>query len=281
MIGLIQVAELVERRLGGPVVAGVYVIAGAFAGLVSLATDPLAVHAGASAAVCGLFGLLLAVIVSSLVRGPAMPLPIFQLLGPATVLFGLYAIVSDGIDNRPNLTGLVVGGMAGLAIVLSAGDRKVAARPFAIGVAIAVALMVYVALPLRGTTDVRADLVEVVTNDDRQAYVFRTVMERFNARQVPIDRPVVAALIERTFMPQLADARRRVEHLRATLSDQQPLVAAAVEYARLREESWRLRADGLRTGRMAVLRDADRTERASLAALEKLRTVQHTLAIHL
>jgi membrane associated rhomboid family serine protease len=283
LIGLVQVAELLERWLGGPLVAGVYLIAGAFGSVVSLLDHPLAVHVGASAAVFGLFGLLLAVIGWSAVRptGPVIPLPVYTLLAPATVLFLLYAGVADGIGNRPNLTGLVAGGIAGLAIMAKAGERKLDARSYGIGIVAATAVMVYVALPLRGTTDVRAELVEVVTNEDRQAHVFRLVMARFTARRVPIDRPMVAALIERTFIPQLADARRRVERLRATLSDQQPLVLAATEYTRLREESWRLRADGLRSGRMAVLGEADRTEQASLAWLAKLRTIQLTFAKHL
>jgi membrane associated rhomboid family serine protease len=283
LIGLVQVAELLERLLGGPVVAGVYLIAGTLGGLVSLLDHPLAVHVGGSAAVYGLFGLLLAIAGWSAVRptGHVIPLPVYQLLAPAAVLFLLYASLVDDIGNRPNLTGLVVGGVAGLATMAFAGERKIGAKPYAIGIGVASALMLSIAWPLRGTTDVRAELVEVVTNEDRQARVFRLVMEQFNVRRVPIDRPRVAALIERTFTPQLIDARRRVEGLRVTLSEQQPLVLAAMEYVRLREQSWRLRADGLRSGRAAVLRDADRAEQAALAALEKLRTVQPTIPIHL
>jgi rhomboid protease GluP len=283
LIGLVQVAELAERWVGGPLVAAVYLVAGTFGSIVSLLDHPLDVHVGGSAAVYGLFGLLLAIMGWSSVRptGRVIPLPVYQLLAPAAVLFFLYASVVDDIGNRPNLTGLVVGSVAGVATFAVAGERKITAKFYGIGVAVATALLLYVAWPLRGTTDVRAELVEVVTNEDRQARVFRLVMEQFNARRVPIDRPRVAALIERTFTPQLTRTRRRVEQLRVTLSEQQPLVLAAIEYVRLREQSWRLRADGLRSGRAAVLRDADRTERAALAALEKLRTIQPTFPIHL
>jgi hypothetical protein len=58
-------------------------------------------------------------------------------------------------------------------------------------------------------------------------------------------------------------------------------MAAAAEYIRLREESWRLRVEGLRGGKMDVLREADRVEQASLEMLRKLRTVQQTFAIRL
>jgi hypothetical protein len=50
-----------------------------------------------------------------------------------------------------------------------------------------------------------------------------------------------------------------------------PLVAAAEEYFRLREQSWRDRIDGLRKSRMDMLRNAEKTERAALEALQKVR----------
>ena len=282
LIGFVQVAELLERLVGGPVVAGVFLIAGTLASLVSVVDHPLAIHAGASAGVYGLFGLLLAMTGWSALRpGAAMiPWAVYQTLVPATVLFFLDAFITDGIGNRPNLTGLMVGMTTGVAVMAIAGERKLGARPYAVGMALAVALMLWIAWPLREIADVRPNLIELVTNEDRQTSVFRMVMDRFHSRQVPIDRQRVATLIEQTFVPQVADARRRIEAFRTTLSDQQPLVARAAEYARLREESWRLRAQGLKSGQMAVLREADRTEMAARAALDTLRSVEATVAIH-
>ena len=53
------------------------------------------------------------------------------------------------------------------------------------------------------------------------------------------------------------------------------LVARAEEYLRLRDESWSLRSEALHKGKMITLRQADRVERASLDALEKIRPVDH------
>ncbi len=283
LIGLVQVAELLERLLGGPVVAGVYLVAGVFGGLVSLLDHPLSIHAGASASIHGLFGLLFALTLWSALRPTslAIPLAIYKTLVPAAVVFLVYTVVIEGIANRPNLTGLVVGGTAGLAVMVLAGERKLAPRPYAIGIAASTALALAIAWPLRGIVDVRADLVELVANDDREATAFRLRLEEFSKRRVPIDRRLLATLIERTFVPHLADARVRIDGLHATQTDQQRLMAAAAEYIRLREESWRLRVEGLRGGKMDVLREADRVEQASLEMLKKLRTVQQTFAIRL
>jgi hypothetical protein len=210
-----------------------------------------------------------------------IPLAIYKTLIPAGVVFFLYTLVTDGIVNRPNLTGLVVGATAGLAVMALAGERKVAPRLYAIGIAVATALVLAIAAPLRGIVDVRSDLVELVANDDREATAFRLMLGQFSRRQVPIDRQLLARVIEGTFVPHLADARGRVDRLHTTLADHKPLIAAAAEYVRLREQSWRLRAEGLRSGKMDVLREADRVERASLEALKALRNVQQTFAIHL
>ncbi len=283
LIGLVQVAELLERLLGGPVVAGVYLIAGVFGGLVSLLDHPLAIHAGPSASIYGLFGLLFALTLWSAFRPTslAIPLPIYKTLVPAAAVFFVYTLATDGLANRPNLTGLVVGGTAGLAVMLLAGERRLAPRPYAIGIAVSTAIGLAIAMPLRGIVDVRSDLVELVANDDRETTVFRLRLDEFSKRRVPIDRRLLATLIERTFVPHLADARVHIDGLHATLTDQQRLMAAAAEYIRLREESWRLRVEGLRGGKMEVLREADRVEQASLEMLKKLRTVQQTFAIHL
>lgn len=60
---LVQVGLTLERLVGPVAFAAIYVTAGVFAGLTSLAMYPIAVSAGASAGVFGLYGLLLAVFV--------------------------------------------------------------------------------------------------------------------------------------------------------------------------------------------------------------------------
>ncbi len=59
---LIQVGRILERVVGRLTVAAVYLSAGVFTGLVNLSSHPLAVTVGASGAVFGLYGLLIALL---------------------------------------------------------------------------------------------------------------------------------------------------------------------------------------------------------------------------
>ena len=79
-------------------------------------------------------------------------------------------------------------------------------------------------------------------------------------------------LIELTIVPELQAAEKRVTALESVPKEQQPLVTHAEEYLRLRSESWRLRSEGLKTTNMQRLRQAEKTERASLGALEQIKT---------
>ena len=54
--------------------------------------------------------------------------------------------------------------------------------------------------------------------------------------------------------------------------DQLPLITAAEEYLTLRNESWTLRANALRSGKMSILWIADKKEALSLEALRRVKS---------
>jgi hypothetical protein len=51
-------------------------------------------------------------------------------------------------------------------------------------------------------------------------------------------------------------------------AEQWPMVEKASQYLKLRQDSWRLRAQGLRAGQARTLQEADVAEHSALAALE-------------
>jgi len=140
----------------------------------------------------------------------------------------------------------------------------------------------------------------VVVLEDRTARAYQTAAEGF--RKGRITAEALALLIDRTIMPELQAADARVKALDRVPLEDQPLVANAEEYLRLRTESWRLRVEGLRNkttpreagtdwesaGRARLRAEtqhkvdgllrgkAEGTERASLEALEKIRPVDQT-----
>ncbi|MDT5016201.1 MAG: hypothetical protein QOD39_2361, partial [Mycobacterium sp.] len=68
MAVLLQIGVALERLVGRLAFTGVYLSAGAFVGLVNLSSRPLAVTAGASGAIFGLYGLLLAAAIWQLLQ---------------------------------------------------------------------------------------------------------------------------------------------------------------------------------------------------------------------
>jgi membrane associated rhomboid family serine protease len=105
---LIQLGAVLERLLGRLTFAAVYVSAGAFAGLMNLSSHPVAVTVGASGAVFGLYGLLIASLIwqtfqrhksdqtpdAEQTASPrvTIPLSVMKRLGYGAALFIVYCI---------------------------------------------------------------------------------------------------------------------------------------------------------------------------------------------
>jgi hypothetical protein len=273
MGGFVEIAELLERLVGPYIVWSVYLAAGVLATLSRLSQQPLGVHAGAAAAIWGLYGLLLAVVAWTFVRLRAerIPLPVFKTLAPAATMFLLYNLFSFEVSADASWRGFLVGLLAGLALTMDVGERQPSLRPLSVVGPAAVALIVCLALPLRGIVDVRPELAGLVEREDRTAVMYRAAVGRFTRSQRPVDTTVLVELIDRTIVPQLGAARAQVTDLATPLTEHQPLIEHASEYLRLRESSWRLRADALRKHNMRTLREAEQAEQASLRALQTLR----------
>jgi len=273
LIGFAQLSELLERLVGPYVVAGVYLVAGTLGTLSNLSQNPLGVHAGGAPAVCGLYGLLFAVIAWTWIRKGAIRIPIAVLktLAPAAAIFFLYTLLSFELSGRANGIGLMTGVIAGAALGMDVANRLPSWRPVAIAAAAALALIVYQAVPLGGIVDIRPDLAEILFREDRAADMYRAAVSRYTRNQKPVDTGALIDLIDRTILPELGESRARVAGLTTPLAAHQPLVAGALQFLSLRETSWKLRAEALRKRNMSTLRDAERVERESFDALEKLR----------
>ena len=304
MAALVQLGLILERLVGPFVVATVYVTAGTFASLVSISARPLTVSVGDSGAIFGLYGLLIASSLWGMYHRSAMTIPLHAVkrLGPSAAAFVFYSLASDSLPVSAGLLGLVAGFAYGLILARGVADRKEQPRWVAAAMGATVAIAVAAAVPLRGIADVKPEMERVVALEDRTARAYQTAAEGF--RKGRITAEALALLIDRTIMPELQAADARVKALDRVPLEDQPLVANAEEYLRLRAESWRLRVEGLRnktTPREAGATDweaagrarlraetqhkvdgllrgkAEGTERASLEALQKIRPVDQTL----
>jgi membrane associated rhomboid family serine protease len=267
MLGLLQAGLLLERLVGRVAVAAVYLSAGVFAALVRLSASPVDVSVGASGAIFGIYGLLLASAGWSLFQRSTITIPLraAKRLIPATAVFLLY----NGLQSAPDHVGFLVGFGCGLVLARRIGDHKPAARRVAVAMGATAMIAMAAAVPLRGITDVRPELARVVSVEDRTASVYEAARDRFTLGRIAAAKLI--ELIDGTIMPQLQEVRARLTALDGVPDVHQPLVAQAEEYLRLRDESWRLRADGLRKTNLLTLRKADDRERAALQIIKKLR----------
>ena len=146
--------------------------------------------------------------------------------------------------------------------------RKPPALRSAIALVVTLVVGAVFAVPQRGYLDVKPEIARLMAFERRTAEAYDKAVEQFKlAASTPVRSPRSsiarsAGAAVRSFAP---------ESLERVPERHQPIVASAEEYLRLRDESWRLRAEGLHAGNMLTLRKADRTEGASLDVLEAIK----------
>lgn len=271
LVAFIQVALLVERMFGQVALAAIYVGAAAFSGAICLWSEPLAITSGASGAVFGIYGLLVALVIrGTWQRSPSrVPLRVLRRLAPAAVIFIGYYMAEGGARWSAGMAAFVVAFAVGLALTRDVAERQ-PATPRVLWLAttpLSIAMMMVT--PLSGMTDVRAEIANLVTVDSQTSAMYLAATEQF--KRGALNAESLALLIERSIVPKLEAGRKRLNAVGGVPQQQRALVAGANEYVRLRCESWALRATALHKANMRLLRDADQKERESLEALEKIR----------
>ena len=287
--GLAQIGLILERLVGRLIVVAVFLIAGVLASVVHLATHPMATSVGASGAVFGLYGLLLAASIWGMRHRSdvTIPLTVVKRLAPAAALFILYSLANDSVGAVAELAGFLAGLVCGAVLAKGVSDRKPAPRRVAHLTVAAVVFAVLIAIPLRGVADVKPELERTLADENRLAGEYQEAADRFRSDRMTAE--ALALLIDRTIIPELQVTGARLEALAGVPEEHQPLIANAGEYVRLRSESWRLRSEWLRKAGLEPRRGAEaaqykannrtiaraaETERAALEALERSRLVR-------
>jgi rhomboid protease GluP len=267
--GLVAIGGRVERLAGRLPFIAVYLIAGTLGSFVHLNASPLAVGTGASAAVFGIYGLLAASWTWGLLRGSIVPIPldVAKRVAPAVALFVLYSAFTSRLQGAGDIAGLAAGLISGFVLARTTAQGGLVLKPIAALSAATAVIIVALAVPVRGLTDVRPEIARVVALEQRTAKDYEGAVVRF--RNNRISAAALAEHIERSIVPELRASAARLQALERVPREHEPRVTAARDYLRLREESWKLRAAGLRNSRMKALQQADRTERQALDALQQ------------
>lgn len=269
--GLLQAGVIAERLFGPVTFSAVYLTSGFFASVVSLWLHPIAVGAGPSGAVFGLYGFLVAAAIWGIHQpsGFTIPLQTLKAMAPAVGVFLIYNVFSGALPFEAELAGFATGFVAGLVLTKDVAQRKPAPRRVYAAVAATFVFATAIALPLHGITDVRPEIEWIVRLEEGTAARYHASVESF--RKGFITANELADVIKRNIVPELKSARERLAALGGVPSEHRALVARAEEFLRLRDESWRLRAEALDGGNMATLREADQIEMTSLATLEQIK----------
>ena len=162
-----------------------------------------------------------------------------------------------------------MGVVCGVPLTVGVGSRKPPLVRAAAAMTAALAIAIVSAIPLRGFTDVKPAIAQVVAFEVKTATAYDKAVEQFKLGVMNAD--ALAQIIDRTILPELHAIRLHLKSLDRVPTQDKSIVASADEYLRLRDESWRLRAEGLHTRNMLTLRKADRTEGATLDIFETIK----------
>jgi rhomboid protease GluP len=306
---LVQIGTLLERLVGRLAFAGAYFTAAVFAGLVHLSSSPLLVSAGASGAILGLYGLLVASAIRP--RFPrrredpppepdehaasrvTIPLLGMKRLSAGAAAFIVYGTLG-GFVHAAEWTGLVAGAIYALAMGRGAGRLQPATIRVGFATMAAAAIAVACAMPLRNIANVKPEIIRVLAMEERTVAAYRAASDAFARGRLSAES--LARLAERTIVPELQATDARLKSLENVPAEQQALVADARNYLRLRSTSWRVRAEAIRKtnadprgapgpaaasarlqaearfrSNLSVLAKAETAERVALTALQRIK----------
>ena len=322
---LIQLGAVLERLAGRLAFAAVYFSAGAFVGLVYLSSVPLAVTSAASAGIFGLYGLLLASAFWQLfpvrdddppvgiglapseadeseiaVPAATMPARMMKRLGAGAAVFVVFGALA-GFVHIADWTGLLVGAIYGLVVGRRASREEPKTSRVAAAMVAAATIAVACALPLRNIANVKPAILNVLDTEARTAGAYKAAAAAFARGRMTAE--ALAQVAERTILPDLQSADARLTALSNVPPEQQPLVADAREYLRLREKSWqarvvairktnpdprgvkpaadahsRLQAEARFRSNQVALGNAEGAERAALEAFQRIKEAPPVLA---
>ena len=280
MIALAMVGGTVERLVGTRAFLVFYVAAGLVGSAFSLRAHPLSVAAGASGAILGLYGVLVAMMFerapASSISGDIPPVPRSQLHVHlrssvwviATTLF--VGWLDPRADNAAHFGGFLAGCLFGWA-----GGRQIESRLPTLRVSAAAALIAVgccagslSARRAHPVTDIWPAYHGVFTLDSRALEQYSRLVKA-NA-----DPETVVRAIEGDIVPAFSRERTKLESIGSTAERQDAVLADLRRYVALREACWRQRAAVLRGRDTAASQQLDVADREADVVMRRL------LAVH-
>jgi len=284
MIALWNVGSFMERVLGSTGFVVLYLLSGLLGSIVSVAWNPFVVSAGASGAIFGLYGGLLAFLVRHRATTPYADLAALRTNTLAFVGYNLlYGLVQEGIDMAAHIGGLAGGFLCGLVLtqpLSQAGQAGHPGRSVLVGL-LGLLLIGEVAMRLPRVEDVEATLQRFTSLETTTLATFNNAIAQLQQRQLTsaaaqqqAEAELVRVLEQDVLPPWRAQRETllRLQGLHRLPQRQQRLVAVLVEYMTARQEGWELLQEGLRTHDQPTLKSANEKQRQADQMLGQLGT---------
>jgi rhomboid protease GluP len=285
MIGLWQIGFLVERLLGNRGFLVAYMVSGLCGSAASLVWNPYAVSAGASGAVFGVYGVLVAYLLRN--RG-SIPKEILQPLQKSALFFiGLnvvFGLQVKGIDMAAHLGGLVGGfgggwlvvrqpppppsGTPALAPGAGPSPRSSSSRRVLLLAAVGLAVAAAVAALVPRVVDLQAELSDFRATEHNAVELYNGALERHRVRQ--LSDGDFATIIDQQVLPPWRERQQRFRSLPHLRRAQQKRVDELGAYLALRERAWSMFSQALRNEDESLAKQAQALHRQADAVLKKV-----------
>ena len=274
MVALWNVGGFMERVLGTAGCVVLYLLAGLLGSVASVAWNPFVVSAGASGAIFGLYGGLLAFLLRHRDTTSYASLAALRTNTLAFVGYNLlYGVVQEGIDMAAHLGGLAGGFLCGFVLTQpgsQTGRARYHVRSTLVGL-IGLLLIGEIVTQLPRVEDVQATLQHFASFDTTTLATFNKAIAQVQQRQ--LTEAELGRILEQDVLPPWRAQREtllRLQSQRRLPQRQQRLVSALVEYMTARQEGWELLQEGLRTHDSRALKSANEKQRQADQVLGQL-----------
>ena len=283
MWALYQNGRTIERLYGSFRFALLYVFAGLAGSMASLLWNPLVNSAGASGAIFGVFGGLLAFMIDS---RSGVPASMMKEVRNSTLVFTIYSLfygfAHAGIDNAAHIGGLVGGFLMGLLLVrpldeASRARTDISRVVLALGSGIlALGLLVW---PLKNPSDsVRNDLrfqiALTVFDSQESAAVDATNKFVADARSGAIGTNAYVSTVESEVLPKWDAAYREISAAKLAAGNKQyPLQQSLMQYLDGRRKGLRMIAQAMAENDGELMKQASAAMAEADAALARVNEI--------
>jgi rhomboid protease GluP len=251
-----------------------YAVAGVSGGLASALWHPHVVSVGASGAICGIWGALLAFVwLEGTLLPKAIARDLWSNVAIAAACTLTYGIFVPSVDNAAHMGGLVSGFYVGsvlaqpLTAVTPTTRRSRATLAFVYAGITLLFFSIILADEQQGAGSAIATLAQ---NEKRLVAQFNETVERWNARKLADDD--FAEFIEQSLLPEWTAAIAPLQTLDARIAASWPVVPLYLEYFGRQEGAWSELARAVRRNDRSEFETAQKKQHEANAHAEKIRS---------